>query len=91
MAILEADVANPPPGKSHIPEESLLMSAQLAKPKLDTKIAEALVQFRRAANYIAAGTQFKSSFPQRDQGADLYCSHDLPWRQYPCGKGFVLR
>ena len=58
MAIKEADVPNPPALASRIPEQSLLMSARLPTPKLDEKTAEALTEWRRAANYIAAAMIF---------------------------------
>ncbi len=55
MALTEADEPNPLPGKSRIPDGSLSMSVQLETPKLDRKTAKALLEWRRAANYIAAG------------------------------------
>lgn len=55
MALTEADMANPPPVSSRIPEESLNFAAHLATPPLDKATAKALLHFRRAANYIAAG------------------------------------
>lgn len=56
MALTEADEPNPPPGTSRIPEGPLSMSVQLKTPKLDRKMATALLDWSRAANYIAAGT-----------------------------------
>ncbi len=70
MALTEADVPNPPPGTSRIPDESLSMSVQLKTPKLDQKTAAALLEWRRAANYIAAGMHLSqsSSVPLCDAG-----------------------
>lgn len=55
MSLTEADVANPPALASRIPNESLNFAVQLATPPLHKTTANALVHFKRAANYIAAG------------------------------------
>lgn len=55
MALTEADVANPPALTSRIPEESLSFASHLDNPPLDKATAKSLLDFRRAANYIAAG------------------------------------
>lgn len=55
MALTEADMANPPPLASRIPEESLNLATHLDTPALDQTTAKSLLDFRRAANYIAAG------------------------------------
>jgi len=55
MALTEADMANPPALPSRIPEESLNFAAHLDTPPLEKATATALLHFRRAADYIAAG------------------------------------
>ena len=60
MALTEADMANPPPLSSRIPEESLNFAAHLAISPLDKATAKSLLHFKRAANYIAAGMVLES-------------------------------
>ena len=55
MALTEADVADPPALASRIPKESLDFAVHLATPPLLKTTANALLHFKRAANYIAAG------------------------------------
>lgn len=54
-ALTEADMANPPALPSRIPLVSLEFAAHLATPSLEMNTAKALLHFRRAADYIAAG------------------------------------
>lgn len=51
----EIDRPNPQALPSHIPEDVLALSVKLDKTKLDDTHYEGLKEFRRAANYIAAG------------------------------------
>lgn len=60
MPLTEADMANPPPRSSLIPEASLKLAVHLATPPLHEATAKALLHFRRAANYIAAGMLLES-------------------------------
>lgn len=48
-------MANPPARSSRVPEASLKLAVHLATPPLNKATAKALLHFRRAANYIAAG------------------------------------
>ena len=57
MALTEPDVANPPALASHIPQEALSLLVRLPTPRLDKVTAKALLDFKRAADYIAAGTE----------------------------------
>lgn len=49
------DRANPQPLPSAIPKDVLSLAVKLEKRKLDETLYDGLQQFRRAANYIAAG------------------------------------
>lgn len=49
------DRPNPQPLQSSIPEDVLSLAVKLKKSKLDEALYDGLQQFRRAANYIAAG------------------------------------
>lgn len=49
------DRPNPQPLPSNIPDHVLSLAVQLEKTKLDDSTAAGLQQFRRAADYIAAG------------------------------------
>lgn len=49
------DRPNPQPLPSHIEDHVLSLAVKLEKAKLDPSIAKGLQEFRRAANYIAAG------------------------------------
>ena len=49
------DRPNPQALASHIPDEVLSLSVKLEKIKLNDADLKGLVEFRRAANYIAAG------------------------------------
>ena len=49
------DRPNPQPLQSSIPEDVLSLAVKLKKSKLDEPLYDGLQQFRRAANYIAAG------------------------------------
>ena len=54
------DRPNPQALASHIPDEVLSLSVKLEKIKLNDADLKGLEEFRRAANYIAAG-KFSSS------------------------------
>lgn len=49
------DRPNPQPLSSNIPDDVLSLSVKLENAKLDESTATGLREFRRAANYIAAG------------------------------------
>ena len=49
------DRPNPQPLPSHIEDHVLSLAVKLDKAKLDLSILKGLQEFRRAANYIAAG------------------------------------
>jgi xylulose-5-phosphate/fructose-6-phosphate phosphoketolase len=49
------DVSNPPAIASHIPDVISTLAVELDKTKLDRSMNETLLEFRNAANYIAAG------------------------------------
>ena len=49
------DRPNPQPLPSHIDDHVLSLAVKLEKAKLDPSTAKGLQDFRRAANYIAAG------------------------------------
>ena len=49
------DRPNPQPLPSRIEDHVLSLAVKLEKAKLDPSIAKSLQEFRRAANYIAAG------------------------------------
>ena len=51
----EIDRPNPQPLPSHIDDHVLQLAVKLDKEKLDEPIYTGLQEFRRAANYIAAG------------------------------------
>ncbi len=51
----EIDRPNPQPLPSNIPEDVLSLAIKLDKTKLDESTYTGLQEFRRAANYIAAG------------------------------------
>ena len=51
----EIDRPNPQPLPSHIDDNVLSLAVSLDKTKLDDDLAIGLRDFRRAANYIAAG------------------------------------
>ncbi len=73
------DRPNPQPLPSRVPDEVLNLAVKLEKTKLAEEEYMSLQEFRRAANYIAAGglpATMRSSIP------DLY-SHDLPQGQCP--------
>ena len=63
MPIREADMANPPALASRIPEQALTFAANIPTPKLNKATAAALLEFRRAANYIAAGRKRHYAVP----------------------------
>ncbi len=60
MALTEADMANPPALASRILKESLNFAVHLTTPPLPKTTANALLQFKRAASYIAAGMVLES-------------------------------
>lgn len=51
----EIDRPNPQPLPSNIPQDVLSLAIKLDKTKLDESTYAGLQEFRRAANYIAAG------------------------------------
>ena len=51
----EIDRPNPQPLPSHIDDHVLQLVVRLDKTKLDQPVYTGLQEFRRAANYIAAG------------------------------------
>ena len=51
----EIDRPNPQPLPSHIDDSVLSLVVKLEKTKLDESASKGLQEFRRAANYIAAG------------------------------------
>lgn len=53
------DRPNPQPLPSSIPEDVLSLAVKLEKSKLDEALYDGLQQFRRAANYIAAGMSIR--------------------------------
>lgn len=55
------DRPNPQPLPSQLPDEVLNLAVKLEKTKLDDDTYQSLTKFRRAANYIAAGTCFHAS------------------------------
>ena len=55
MAIENIDVADPRAAQSHLPPEALKLLHTTEPLWLDHHTLEALVQFRQAADYIAAG------------------------------------
>jgi len=58
------DRPNPQPLPSSIPEDVLSLAVNLEKSKLDEALYDGLQQFRRAANYIAAGiSTHRPNFP----------------------------
>ena len=54
------DRPNPPAPPSHVPNEVLALSVKLEKTKLDASTSQSLQEFRRAADYIAAGSNVSS-------------------------------
>ena len=67
------DKPNPPPEVSLIPESALDLAVKLhTKDYLDKDDLEAVQFFRRAANYIAAGTR---SLGLSDSGIFPYLDH----------------
>ena len=57
----EIDRPNPQPLPSHIDEHVLQLAVKLDKTKLDEPTYTGLQEFRRAANYIAAGEHLTPS------------------------------
>lgn len=57
----EIDRPNPQPLPSHIDDHVLQLAVKLDKTKLDESTYTGLQEFRRAANYIAAGESRTSS------------------------------
>lgn len=51
----EIDVPNPPPLPSHLPHHVLQLAVKLEKKPLPEDVKQGLVDFQRAACYIAAG------------------------------------
>ncbi|KAH8902465.1 D-xylulose 5-phosphate/D-fructose 6-phosphate phosphoketolase [Coniochaeta sp. PMI_546] len=54
----EIDVANPPPMPSHLPDNVLELAVQIQKKPLPEDVKKGLVDFQRAACYIAAAMIF---------------------------------
>ena len=59
------DRPNPQPLPSKLPEEVLQLSVKLDKVKLSEDVYKSLTEFRRAANYIAAGELSVTLFGRR--------------------------
>jgi xylulose-5-phosphate/fructose-6-phosphate phosphoketolase len=68
------DRPNPQALASHIPDEVLSLSVKLEKAKLNDADLQGLEEFRRAANYIAAGKFSHSKIQKSRPNSD---SHDL--------------
>jgi xylulose-5-phosphate/fructose-6-phosphate phosphoketolase len=51
----EIDIPNPPALPSHLPDNVLELAVQLEKKPLPDDVRQGLVDFQRAACYIAAG------------------------------------
>ncbi len=51
----EIDVANPPPMPSHLPDNVLELAVRIEKKPLPEDVKKGLIDFQRAACYIAAG------------------------------------
>ena len=80
------DKPNPPPEVSLIPECALDLAVKLhTKDYLDKDDLEAVQFFRRAADYIAAGTRFSGVCPTAPFFLTLTISNDIPQRQCPPG------
>jgi len=75
------DRPNPQPVASNVPDDVLSLVVKLEKTKLDEGIYTGLQHFRRAANYIAAGTQPVLLSRPRPCTDISIASHDLPARQ----------
>jgi xylulose-5-phosphate/fructose-6-phosphate phosphoketolase len=55
MVAKEIDVPNPPPMPSHLPDSVLELAVNIDKKPLPEDVKKGLVDFQRAACYIAAG------------------------------------
>ena len=78
------DRPNPQPLASHIDDTVLSLAVSLEKAKLDASTASGLQEFRRAANYIAAGTAAPEAASDLSQWLTwTFASHDLLARQCP--------
>jgi len=55
MVAKEIDVPNPPALPSHLPDNVLELAVKLEKKALPEDVKQGLVDFQRAACYIAAG------------------------------------
>lgn len=53
------DEPNPKPLPSQLPDDVLSLAVRIEKTKLDEETYSSLLHFRRAANYIAAGTELR--------------------------------
>lgn len=75
----EIDRPNPPPLPSHLPDNVLELAVQLEKKGLPDDVRKGLVDFQRAACYIAAGeTWQKSPKDTWAHNTDIACcSHDI--------------
>ena len=51
----EIDIPNPPPMPSHLPDNVLELAVKIDKKPLPEDVKKGLVDFQRAACYIAAG------------------------------------
>ena len=78
----EIDRPNPQPLPSNIDDHVLSLAVKLDKTKLDKSTYTGLSEFRRAANYIAAGRYPLDSRRVNSLTASQ-TSHDIPGRQYP--------
>ncbi len=67
-----------------------MFAAQVSPHKLDRVTAEGLLHFRRAANYIAAGTDTDYSSTSGLLSSPHRNSNDIPREQRPPRKRFDL-
>ena len=77
----EIDRPNPQPLPSHIDDNVLSLAVKLDKTKLDESTYTGLSEFRRAANYIAAG-QYQLELEHVIWLIAFPTSHDIPGRQH---------
>ena len=78
----EIDRPNPQALPSNIDDHVLSLAVKLDKTKLKKSTYTGLSEFRRAANYIAAG-RYQSDSRHANSLIASQTSHDIPVRQYP--------
>ena len=79
----EIDRPNPQPLPSHIDDGVLQLAVKLEKTELDASTTTGLSEFRRAANYIAAGKSARGALSAVQKLTLSSVSYDLPARQCP--------